>query len=36
LKLSPEVRRIAVRLNLALAEERRFGSGTVYLYYRPA
>jgi riboflavin biosynthesis pyrimidine reductase len=25
-----------VRLNLALAEERRFGSGTVYLCYRPA
>ena len=25
-----------VRLNLALAEERRFGSGTVYLRYRPA
>ena len=25
-----------VRLNLALAEEHRFGSGTVYLCYRPA
>ena len=25
-----------VRLNLALAGERRFGSGTVYLCYRPA
>jgi riboflavin biosynthesis pyrimidine reductase len=25
-----------VRLNLALAEECRFGSGTVYLCYRPA
>jgi dihydrofolate reductase len=25
-----------VRLNLALAEERRFGNGTVYLCYRPA
>ena len=25
-----------VRLNLALAEERRFGSGTAYLSYRPA
>jgi dihydrofolate reductase len=25
-----------VRLDLALAEERRFGSGTVYLCYRPA
>jgi riboflavin biosynthesis pyrimidine reductase len=25
-----------VRLNLALAEERRFGGGTVYLCYRPA
>jgi riboflavin biosynthesis pyrimidine reductase len=25
-----------VRLNLALAEERRFGSGTVCLCYRPA
>lgn len=25
-----------VRLNLALAEERRFGGGTVYVYYRPA
>ena len=25
-----------VRLNLALAEERRFSSGTVYLCYRPA
>jgi dihydrofolate reductase len=25
-----------VRLNLALAEERKFGSGTVYLCYRPA
>ena len=24
------------RLNLALAEEHRFGSGTVYLCYRPA
>jgi riboflavin biosynthesis pyrimidine reductase len=25
-----------VRLNLALAQEHRFGSGTVYLCYRPA
>jgi dihydrofolate reductase len=25
-----------VRLNLALAEEHKFGSGTVYLCYRPA
>jgi len=25
-----------VRLNLALAEERRFGNGTVYLSYHPA
>ena len=25
-----------VRLDLALAEEHRFGSGTVYLCYRPA
>ena len=25
-----------VRLNLALAEERRFGGGTVYLRYHPA
>jgi riboflavin biosynthesis pyrimidine reductase len=25
-----------VRLDLALADERRFGNGTVYLCYRPA
>ena len=25
-----------VRLNLALAQEHKFGSGTVYLCYRPA